>query len=73
MSFYIKEKSFNGDGTEAKPFSDIQELFEIKGAVEVSKILIHNAENKYDPISQSAYKKGIKYFYVNDTFLSATI
>ena len=62
MSFYIKDKSLNGNGTEAKPFGDIQDLFEDKGIIEASKILIHNADNKYELISQSAYKKSLKYF-----------
>eukprot|EP00835_Amoeboradix_gromovi_P004151 NODE_307_length_11332_cov_0.276774.p2 type:complete len:539 gc:universal NODE_307_length_11332_cov_0.276774:5101-6717(+) len=58
---YIKEKASNGNGTESKPFGDVQELFQANGMVEMSNIFIHNGE-KYELISQSFYKKSVKYF-----------
>eukprot|EP00834_Sanchytrium_tribonematis_P005330 NODE_316_length_9983_cov_1.089741.p1 type:complete len:551 gc:universal NODE_316_length_9983_cov_1.089741:4391-6043(+) len=61
MSFFVKENSLNGDGTESAPYSDVQQLFEANGLVEQSKIFIYNGD-KFEPISQSFYKKSTKYF-----------
>ena len=61
MSFYIKEKSVDGNGTKEKPYGDVQELFEKNGIVEQQKIMVWS-DSQFDAISLSFYKKSVKYF-----------